>query len=303
MILKCFFALCGFLALVSHSFAFESLLPPLPAKDAPITHTVVVGIDNQMRKGQSDVNGDAKAVEHFMRKGFWVLGWRGALESPQAMRASQMRDTAQGKLTLGVETPRTSLYATLGTTQNGVPQFAYRLVDGLHQISGMGGKARRSPLSAAPSLIAGLDMRADFAFEKEACLGLCLGAHLASFATLNTLETSVGAGAYLAVQYNKAKGETGFKPHLQGLPAQEVRQTALYTGLRAKYMGHDALFMPNTLRPLRLEAVAGATIKSGSLKGEGFGFGVDYSAALLPELRNVSSRPVHKIMMRTSFTF
>jgi Uncharacterized protein conserved in bacteria (DUF2219) len=267
------------------------------SREQKIEHTFAFGLDMNTSRGNSDVNGDYKAIAHYMRAQNWLLGLRGELITPQAQKASQMRDTPLGQLIVGYERGNQAFYGSIGTSKSFMPSLAYGVIDGLHHITGLP-KPRHSPLSTAPALTASLDMRQEYSFANKNCLGLCLSLHGVGFASLSNLETSVGAGAFLALALKKTNASVDFKPNLPHLPAQAVKESFIYAGLRAKYVGLDATYSQFPFNRTRTELAAGVTH---SFKN--FHYGVDYSKGLTAEAKGTSHLPVSKLLLRTSFTF
>jgi hypothetical protein len=287
--------LAAFLALTLSAHAFDNT--PLWEGGEK---TIAITADTAVTKGASDKNGDHKAFEAVYRKDGRVFSLKTGLDTPQSVKASDMRDTALGQVTLGYETEKSGIYASLGTTRNGIPELMYNTVDGVHNALGMG-KARRSPLSKAPSTVVSLGARQDFTWEKP-CETVCLSGHLTLFGVVGNLETHAGVSALAVISLKPKQAEyrkqaVKFRAPIDSLPATSVSGTHFYAGVRVKAVAFDRR-IEGRINPYRAELVAGVEYRRKRL-----GVGLEFSHSLSREVYGAKEPAVSKVMMRVSWAF
>jgi hypothetical protein len=287
--------IAALLALTLQAHAFDNA--PLWAGGEK---TIAITADTAMTRGSSDKNGDHKAIEAVYRKNGRVFSLKTALDTPQSVKTSDMRDTGFGQVTLGYETEKSGIYASFGTTRNGIPELMYSSVDGLHSAFGMG-KARRSPLSKAPATVVSLGARHDFIWEKS-CETLCLSGHLTLFGVAGNLETLAGVSALAVVSFkpkdtNYGKRSVNFRAPLDSLPATAVSGTHIYAGVRMKAVAFDRR-IEGRINPYRADLVAGVEYRHKRL-----GVGLELSHSLTHEVYGAKQPAISKVMMRVSWAF
>lgn len=262
--------------------------------------TIAITADTAMTRGASDKNGDHKAIETVYRKNGRIFALKSALNTPQSVNAAHMQDTALGQITLGFENNKAGIYASLGTTRNGISDFMYNTIDDIHHAFGMG-NARRSPLSKAPSTVISLGARRDFTWEKP-CETVCLNGHLTLFGMVGNLETHAGVSALAVVSLKPKETEyrkqsVKFRAPIESLPAPSVSGTHFYAGVRVKAVAFDKR-INGRINPYRAELIAGVEYRRKRL-----GVGLEFSHALTREIYGAKSPAVSKIMLRVSWAF
>jgi hypothetical protein len=213
-----------------------------------------------------------------------------------------MKDTAHGKLTVGVEKNNWGVYASVGSTKGAVGEFMYNVVDVGHALSGMGA-ARRSKYTNTPDATFHVAARRDYSLWQKDCGRVCFGTHVTAFGVLGNMDTHAGVAAYAVMNIRSEKEvrhrkAPKFRPNIEAMPTANIQGTNIYAGIRAKYVGLDAAVEGYTINRKRAELVVGIEIKRKRVA-----YGLEYSRQLTSEIVGATKTPTSKIMARVTWSF
>ena len=265
-----------------------------PETSKPFSFSSRLTLDTHSKAGQSDVPGDYKGVDVAARRGELVVGVTGNLRTPQATTDGTMRDTATGYATVGMERENWGVYGHLGMQNGKVLDLAYRAVDGMHSLQGMGA-SRKSPASSDGGVLAGVSARYDRVVATiPAGTSAQFNAHASAFGTVGTdgLRAGVSAFAVLSGKNND------FRPDLPHMPATD-KGTSLYAGVVAQGVADDLATNAVDTNPLQTSLVLGASLKL----GEHLSVGVGAERKITDEIKSPKEKPVDTLSTQINLKF
>lgn len=272
-----------------------------PLGDPGWSTTISYAGDRNMRRGDSDADGDLKRAGIVTRRGPWVLGAESSMDTPQRAPSGEQRDTGLAGLTLGFEPSpeagtraRSGAYLSAAQVNGAASTLMYQAIDAAHAWSGMG-DSRKSP----PSGASGLELGVSAYHERSATLvdgaSAALHAQAAVHGTLGSSERSGGAQAVLSFGAPNAV----VSPRLASIPPRPSSGAAVYGGLGARWVQHERRTQELGARPARAEALAGAQLdlsKRASVR-------VEYRRPLLTEVSGAERAPVPELELSFSLRF
>lgn len=261
--------------------------------------------DGNLTPGNTDKGGDRKQGQLTVRTDDGhVYGLESGLVTPQGVidfdspRDVKQFDTGFFRAIYGIETQPADagdttygLYASLGVINGFTTDTWHDLV-----LWGHGGHGRLSPSSSDMVPYLEISARMDQAFRLTELGDLgALDLNTAAFTRLGTMETSLGAGAFLSL--NMGDTDTvSFQPNLPGMPLKAAKSTAtIYGGVTARGIIYDrATDITGETYPLKLTTAFGAAITT----GKSFTLGAEYQIDMSPDVYNgyADNKTVNKII-------